>query len=89
MGAHMERLLARMGRDGEIPERQRVLELNANHPAVQALHRLYDADPTDGRAEDIGQLLFDQALLAEGTAPEDPNGMARRINKLIEAAAGG
>jgi molecular chaperone HtpG len=83
VSAHLERLMKRLGRDGEVPPRELVLELNAEHPAVLAMQKLYEADPTDGRVEDIGRLLYDQAVLAEGSPVEDPTAMAARINKLI------
>jgi molecular chaperone HtpG len=82
-GAHMQRLLKRMGREGELPEAKRVLELNAEHPAVKALHGLYEKSPHDPRVEAYGRLLYDQAVIAEGSAVTDPTGLARRINDLL------
>jgi molecular chaperone HtpG len=85
--AHMERIFAAMGRADEVPAAERILELNPDHAAVQALQKIYDADPTDGRVEDFGQLLYDQAVLAEGSKLADPSDLARRINRLIERTA--
>ncbi len=85
--ANMERLFAAMGRAGEIPTADRILELNADHPAVQAMQKLYDTDPKDQRVEDYGRLLYDQAVLAEGSKLKDPADLARRINRLIEKTA--
>lgn len=84
LGAHMERLLARMGRKDELPPRQRILELNAEHPAVQMMQRLFEADPEDPRVETYGRLLYDEAVIAEGSSIDDPAALARRINSLIE-----
>lgn len=81
MGAHMERLLQRMGRGEEIPESKRILELNPDHPAVQALQKL--AETSDARLEDYGRLLYDQAVIAEGSRVQDPAAFARRINDLM------
>ncbi len=89
VSAHLERLMKRMGRDAELPTRERILELNAEHPAVKALQALYAADPTDVRVEDYGQLLYEQAVIAEGSPVNDPAAMAARINRLIEAGAKG
>jgi molecular chaperone HtpG len=84
LGAHMERLLERMGKGDELPERRRILELNPEHPTVQALRRLHESDPDDGRVEDCGRLLYDEAVLAEGSRLEDPAGFARRLNRIVE-----
>jgi molecular chaperone HtpG len=86
MGAHMERLMKRMGRGEELPPSERVLELNSEHPAVLALRKIFENDPQDPRVEDYGRLLYDQAVLAEGSKVEDPAALARRINALISRA---
>jgi molecular chaperone HtpG len=83
MGAHMERLLRRMGRGQELPETKRVLELNAQHPAVAAVRQLFAMDPADPRLEMYGRLLYDQAVIAEGSKLKDPQGFAQRINELL------
>jgi molecular chaperone HtpG len=85
----MERLLEKMGREEELPESKRILELNPEHPAVQALRELYERDSTDARVEAFGRLLYDEAVLAEGSRPKDPAAFARRINELIAASAQG
>ncbi len=83
MGAHMERLMQRMGRGDEIPQSKRILELNPNHPAVQALQKLAETSPSDPRVEDYSRLLYDQAVIAEGSRVQDPAAFARRINELM------
>jgi molecular chaperone HtpG len=82
MSAHMERLMARLGR-AEGPAGKRVLELNPDHPAVAAIKRTYDANPADDRVAQLGRLLLDQATIAEGSRIVDPAAFARRINDLI------
>jgi molecular chaperone HtpG len=77
----MERLMERMGHDAGTVKR--VLELNGDHPAVQAMLRLHGKSPEDPRLEDYGRLLFDQALLGEGSKVKDPAALARRINQLL------
>ena len=53
-----------------------VLEVNAEHPLVKKL---------EGSAhfEDLANILFDQALLAEGGLPADPAAYVRRVNALL------
>jgi molecular chaperone HtpG len=88
IGAHLERLLQRMGRGEELPPTKRTLELNGDHPAVQALRKLQQDNPDDPRVESYGRLLYEQALVAEGSRIKDPSGFAKRVNELIAKVAG-
>ena len=83
MSAHLERLLQRMGRGDEVPPAKRILELNPTHPAVQALLKLREKDANDARLDAYGRLLYDEAVIAEGSRIKDPAGFARRVNELI------
>jgi molecular chaperone HtpG len=83
MSAHLERLFEKMGRGDEGGRPKRVLELNGEHPAVVALRVLYERKPEDPRVEAYGRLLFEEAVLAEGSKLKDPAGFARRINDLL------
>jgi molecular chaperone HtpG len=83
LGAHMERLLQRMGRGDEIPQSKRILEINPEHPAVQALEKIAEKDANDLRVQNLGRLLYDQAVIAEGSRIADPASFAKRINELI------
>jgi molecular chaperone HtpG len=53
-----------------------VLEVNAEHPLVKKL----DGSP---HFDDLANILFDQALLAEGGVPEDPAAYVKRVNSLL------
>ena len=87
-GANMERLMARMGKSKELPESKRILELNADHPAVSALKLLHERDQTDSRLAAFSRLLYDQAVVAEGSKVRDPLAFAQRINDLIVKGSG-
>jgi molecular chaperone HtpG len=80
--AHMERLMQRMGR-GDLAPSKRVLEMNPDHPAVTAMRELFARNAADGRLEAYARLLYDQAVLAEGSKVKDPAALARRINDLL------
>jgi molecular chaperone HtpG len=83
MTAHLERLMQRMGRFEPMGQSKRVLELNGEHPAIQALHKLHEKDKNDPRVESYARLLYDQAVIAEGSKVKDPLAFARRINELL------
>jgi molecular chaperone HtpG len=82
-GAHLERLLERAGRAGELPPSKRILELNPQHPAIVALQQLHARNANDPRLENYGRLLYDEAVLAEGSRVKDPVAFAQRINELV------
>lgn len=83
MGAHMERLMQRMGDGGGGQTSKRILELNAEHPIIQGLQKLHASDQNDARIENMGRLLYEQAVVAEGSKLDDPVGFAKRINDLL------
>jgi molecular chaperone HtpG len=84
MTAHYERLMHKLGRaDGDS---KRVLELNGSHPAVSALRDIFTNDANDLRIESYGRLLYEQAVIAEGSKLKDPAGFARRVNDLLTRA---
>jgi molecular chaperone HtpG len=83
MGAHMERLMQRLGKSGEIPTSKRILELNPDHSVVVAMQKRFAKDSTDTRIEVYGKLLYDEALIAEGSRVRDPAVFVQRINELL------
>jgi molecular chaperone HtpG len=87
--AHLERLMRRMGRGDEVVSAPRILELNGEHAAVAALRDLYAKSPDDPRVGEYARLLYDQAVIAEGSKVKDPAAFARRINDLLVRAARG
>jgi molecular chaperone HtpG len=87
MSAHLERLMQRMGRTEEMEPSRRILELNGEHPAVRALQQLHDKDAQDPRVESYARLLYDQAVIAEGSRIKDPTAFSQRINELLVQSA--
>jgi len=81
MSAHMERIMERFGR-GEGGSK-RILELNPSNPAVEAIRSIHAQDASDPRLEPYLRLLYEQAIIAEGSKVTDPSAFAKRINDLI------
>jgi molecular chaperone HtpG len=79
LSMHLERLLKSAGQ--KVPGTKPILEVNAHHPLVKRLQS--ESDET--RFADWSQVLFDQALLAEGGQLEDPAGFVKRLNQLVLA----
>lgn len=74
MSLQLARLLKQAGQAA--PESKPVLEVNPEHALVKKL---------DGSVHfnDLAQILFDQAVLAEGGMPEDPAAYVKRVNALL------
>ncbi len=81
MGGNLARILKAAGQ--KVPESKPIMEINPGHPLVQRLK--YE----ETGFADWSQVLFDQALLAEGGQLEDPAGFVKRLNELMLAMAGG
>jgi molecular chaperone HtpG len=77
LSGNLERLLKAAGQ--KTPDSKPILEVNPEHKLVTKLKTESD----DGRFADLANLLFDQALLAEGGQLEDPASFVRRMNSLI------
>jgi len=80
MGGNLARILKAVGQKG--PDAKPILEINPAHPMVRRL------EEEKARFADWGNLLFDQALLAEGGQLDDPAGFVRRMNELMLEMAG-
>ncbi len=78
ISGHLARMLKQAGQAA--PESKPTLEVNPDHALVKKLGAI-DADDT--RFGDLAQVLFDQALLAEGGVLEDPAAYVRRVNALL------
>ena len=61
---------------------ERILELNVEHPAFQALEAAVTADPE--KAKKYATLLYDQALLIAGLPLEDPSGYTDLVCELMK-----
>jgi molecular chaperone HtpG len=85
--AHLERLMERMGRDAGASKR--VLELNPAHATVEAVRQLHERNAADPRLDLYARLLYEQAVIAEGSKVADPVAFARRVNDLIARDAQG
>jgi molecular chaperone HtpG len=80
--ANMQRFMQRMGQAAPTAE-PRVLEVNPSHPVIESLEALRSRDANDARLEGICQLLYDEALIGEGTKVQDPAAFTKRLNDLV------
>src|SRR5579883_2870148 len=76
LGSQMERLLKAVGQT--VTESKPILELNPEHTIIQKMREGLNEE----RLKEWTQLLYEQALLAEGSALPDPAAFVQRMNKL-------
>lgn len=80
---HIERLM--MARQMGMPAQKRILELNPGHPLIRNLERRDEQDPA--HVAQWIELLYDQALIAEGSPLENPAAFAQRLTTLLTSAS--
>ncbi|HET6724485.1 MAG TPA: molecular chaperone HtpG [Gammaproteobacteria bacterium] len=79
LSLNLERLLKEAGQ--KVPQTQPVLEINPAHPIVRRL------ESTEGtKFDDWANLLYEQALLAEGGQLDNPAAFVKRLNDLLLGA---
>lgn len=76
LGPQMEKLLKATGQP--VMEARPILELNPEHAIIRKMASGLD----DARLNEWTHILYEQALLAEGSALQDPATFVQRVNKL-------
>ncbi|MDH2273364.1 molecular chaperone HtpG [Moraxella porci] len=74
LSPQMVQMLKAMGQP--VPDVKPTLEINPTHPLITKLENSAEFD-------DLAQVIFDQALLADGGHLDDPAGYLKRVNKLL------
>ncbi len=74
LSPQLVRMLKQAGQ--AVPESKPILEINPEHPLVKKLEG-------SAQFDDLANVIFDQAVIAEGGLPEDPAAYIKRINSLL------
>jgi molecular chaperone HtpG len=83
LSPHLERML----NPGQpVQTRRRILEVNPDHPVIAGLQRRLESKADDPRVKDYIDLLYGQALLAEGEELPDPRRFNDVLTQLLGAA---
>ncbi|MBP8625913.1 MAG: molecular chaperone HtpG [Syntrophorhabdaceae bacterium] len=85
MDKQMERLLRAMGQ--EVPKQKRILELNPDHPLFASMNTMFEKDKENPLLKEYIDMLYDQALILEGSRPRDPAKFARAVAGLMAETA--
>jgi molecular chaperone HtpG len=84
MSPRVAEMMRQAGQDA--PEVKPILELNAKHPLLPKLQDLFAKDASDPILGEYAELLFDQAVLAEGGSLDDPGAFSRKLADLMARA---
>jgi molecular chaperone HtpG len=77
----MEKLFKAMGQNTQ--ETKRILEINPSHPIFMAMNSMFEKEQKSAVLDEYITLLYDQALLLEGSKPKDPAAFASAITRLM------
>lgn len=85
LSLHMEKILSEFEKVN-FPKIDKVLEINPDHEVYKTLKAKFAVDAKHPDISEIANLLYDQAMLAQGFLPEDPASFAKKIANLISKA---
>lgn len=74
LSPQMVQMLKQMGQP--VPDVKPTLEINPNHPLISKLEN-------SAQFDDLAQVVFDQAVLADGGQLDDPASYLKRVNALL------
>ena len=81
MSASMERILKAANQP--VPPSKRVLEINADHELLVKMRELYSSKGESDDLKEFSELLYDQALLTEGSKVVSPETFCNRLTRLM------
>ncbi len=77
----MQKIFKAMGQD--VPPQKRILEINPSHPVIEAMQAIFNKDNSSPVPGEYARLLYDQAVLLEGSKLKDPAAFAKSVAKLM------
>ena len=78
----MEKMM--MSHNPDFKGSPRVLEINPDHKLVKSLNSMIKKGDSS-IAEDVSVLLFDQAQILEGNAPQDLTSFSQRMTRVMQS----
>jgi molecular chaperone HtpG len=84
LSPQLEKLLRSTGQ--EVPVQKRILEINPEHSILEKMQHLHETNRSDSRLKDYSEVLYGQAVLAEGGDLPEPARFSRLVSSLLEKA---
>ena len=78
---HMAKIFEAMGQ--QVPEVTKTFEINPEHNLIKKLNELYKKDSKNSKLKKYIHLLYNQALILEGSKPENLSLFANEIVELM------
>jgi molecular chaperone HtpG len=78
---NMEQMFKAMGQ--AVPAQKKILELNANHNLVSVLKKEYEKNSSSELLKNYTDLIYQQALIAEGNRLVDPVSFTKKVSDLM------
>jgi molecular chaperone HtpG len=82
MSAHMERIMKATQKD--FVGQKRILEINPTHPLVTTM--LGFKNKNESALKEWVEVLYDTALIAEGSQIKNPGTFAKRLSKMMQSS---
>lgn len=76
LSAHMEKLMGQMGQSQQMSKR--IMEINPKHPVIETMLNL-----SEEKQHTWTEILYNQALLAEGSPLPDPSKFSKLVSELM------
>jgi molecular chaperone HtpG len=70
----------------DVPVSKRIMELNPTHPLVEKMNLIFAENKEKETLNDYVDLLYNQALLAEGSEIKDPVKFSKLVSELMMKA---
>jgi molecular chaperone HtpG len=81
LNPQMEKVLKAMGQN--VPNSKKILEINPDHPLFSVMNDQFEKEGKSAVLDEYIGLLYDQALLLEGSRPKDPAAFAKAMARLM------
>lgn len=78
---NMEQMFKAMGQ--AVPVQKKILEINSEHKLVELLKKEYETDKTSELLKAYTELIYQQAVIAEGDKLQDPVSFTKKITDLM------
>ena len=85
MSSQLERIMKASNKD--FAGSKRILEVNPSHPLIKNLAALKAAGVEDSKMSEWVDILYETALLSEGSSVKNPGEFAKKITRIMERAA--
>ncbi len=66
-----------------VPKQKRILEINPKHEVIEKLHARFKVRVDDTELSDNAKLLYNMAVLAEGSTPENPADFSKLLTRIM------